>query len=137
MTEQTHLAVQANMKSIKHAMEGNKEEWLALYADDAFVADPVGVSPMDASGEGHRGKAAIEAFWDAVIGPSNVEITATKRWTSGERCCCVAQVARSKEPVNGKHTECDMLAVYHVNDEGLITSMAAHWSFDELMAQMS
>ena len=84
MSEKLHLAVEANKKSIKYASEGNKDAWLALYTDDAVVCDPVGKSPMDPSGEGHRGKAAIEAFWDNVIGPSNVEITANKRWTSGE-----------------------------------------------------
>ena len=90
MSEQEHLAVRANMNSIKYASEGNKEAWLALYAEDAVVQDPVGVSPMDPSGEGHQGKAAIEQFWDTVIGPSNVTIEAEKRWISGDRCCCVA-----------------------------------------------
>ena len=136
MSEKIHLAVEANKKSIKYASEGNKEAWLALYTEDAVVQDPVGVSPMDPSGEGHRGIAAIESFWDAVIGPANIEIRADKRWTSGDRCCCVAQVARN-DLGDGKFSECDMLAVYHVNDEGLITSMAAHWDFDGLMAQMA
>ncbi|PLW87982.1 hypothetical protein C0029_05320 [Halioglobus japonicus] len=136
MAEENHLAVQANMKSIKYASEGNKEGWLALYADDALVQDPVGVSPMDPSGEGHQGKAAIEAFWDNVIGPSNIEITVNKRWLSGPNCVCVAQVARN-DLGNGKFSDCDMLAVYVVNDEGLITSMKAHWDFDALIAQLS
>lgn len=136
MSEPEHLAVAANKKSIQYATEGNKEAWLALYTDDAFIADPVGKSPMDPSGEGHRGKAAIEQFWDTVIGPSNVEIQANKRWTSGAYCCCVAQTARN-DLGGGKFADCDMLAVYEVNEEGLITRMQAHWNFDELMAQMA
>ncbi len=136
MSEQEHLAVQANMNSIKYAMAGDKEAWLALYADDAVVQDPVGVSPMDPTGKGHHGKAAIEQFWDTVIGPSNLEIRVDKRWTSGERCCCVAQVARNTISED-KYSECDMLAVYEVNDEGLITRMAAHWDFDSVMAQLA
>ena len=131
-----HLAVEANKNSIKYAMAGDKEAWLALYADDAVVADPVGKSPMDPTGEGHRGKAAIEKFWDTVIGPSNLDIRVDKRWTSGDYCCCVAQVARN-DLGDGKYTDCDMLAIYEVNEEGLITRMAAHWCFDDVMEQIS
>lgn len=136
MSETEHLAVAANIKSIKYASEGNREAWLALYTEDALVADPVGKSPMDPSGEGHRGKEAIARFWDTVIGPSNIEIRVDKRWTSGDYCCCVAQVARN-DLGNGKFSDCDMLAVYEVNEEGLITRMQAHWNFDELMARLS
>lgn len=136
MTDKPHLAVEANKKSIQYAMEGNKEAWLALYTEDAVVADPVGKSPMDPSGNGHHGKAAIEQFWDTVIGKANVEIRADKRWTSGEYHCCVAQVARN-DLGDGNFTECDMLAVYEVNEEGLITRMAAHWDFDNMMEQLA
>jgi hypothetical protein len=59
MSDKTHLAVEANRLSIKFAMERNKEAWLALYTDDAVVCDPVGVSLMAPSGEGHHGKEAI------------------------------------------------------------------------------
>lgn len=136
MSEKVNLAVEANKKSIKYAMEGNKEAWLALYTEDATVADPVGVSPMDPTGNGHQGKAAIEAFWDNVIGKSNIEIRVDKRWISGEHCCCVAQVARN-DMGDGNFTECDMLATYEVNEEGLITAMKAHWNFDDMMEQIA
>ncbi len=136
MSEQEHLAVQANMNSIKYAMAGDKEAWLALYTDDAVVQDPVGISPMDPTGDGHRGKEAIAQFWDTIIGPANLDIRVDKRWTSGDYCCCVAQVARN-DLGDGKHTDCDMLALYEVNEEGLITRMAAHWCFDDVMAQLS
>ena len=136
MSDKKNLAVEANKKSIQYAMEGNKKAWLALYTEDAIVAAPVGVAPMDPSGNGHRGKAAIEQFWDAVIGPANIEIRVEKRWTSGDRHCCVAQVARN-DLGDGNFTECDMLATYEVNADGLITRMGAHWSFDDMMEQLS
>ena len=133
--ESIHPAVQANMNSIKYAMAGDKEAWLALYTDDAVVADPVGVSPFDPVGEGHRGKAAIEALWDAVIGPSNVTITPHKRYPSGSNTCAVPQTAVN-DLGNGINTTVDMVAVYEVNDEGKITSMKAYWSWDEMTAQL-
>lgn len=136
MTDKPHLAVEANKKSIQYAMDGNKEAWLALYTDDAVVSDPVGKSPMDPAGNGHQGKAAIEQFWDTVIGQANIEIRVDKRWTSGDYNCCVAQVA-TNDLGDGKFTDCDMLAVYEVNEAGLITRMAAHWSFDDMMQQLT
>ena len=136
METRENLAVKANKKSIEYAMAGNKDAWLALYTEDAVVCDPVGVSAMDPSGQGHRGKAAIEAFWDTVIGPASLTITPHRRWVSGEHSCCVHQVARN-DMGDGNFTECDMLAVYTVNEEGLLTAMSAYWDFDDMMAQLS
>lgn len=136
MSDARHLAVEANRKSIQYAMDGNKEAWLSLYAEDAVVADPVGKSPMDPAGEGHKGLAAIEQFWDTVIGPANIEIRVEKRWTSGDYSCCVAQVARNNLG-DGKYADCDMLAVYEVNEAGKIIRMAAHWCFEDMMEQLS
>ena len=106
MSDKKHLAVEANKKSIKYAMEGNREAWLDLYTEDAVVQDPVGVSPMDPSGKGHRGKEAIAAFWDNVIGKSKLDIRVDKRWTSGDYRCCVAQVAHN-DLGDGKVSKCD------------------------------
>ena len=136
MSEKEHLAVAANKQSIRYAMEGNREAWLGLYAEDAVVQDPVGVSPMDPAGEGHRGKAAIAAFFDATIAPSKLDIQVQKRWTSGDYCCCVSQTARN-DLGEGKAVVCDMLAVYEVNPAGKITRMAAHWNYDAVMAQLA
>jgi ketosteroid isomerase-like protein len=135
MSEKSHPAVEANKLSIKYAMEGNKEGWLGLYADDAIVHDPVGKSPMDPTGEGHRGKAAIEQFWDTTIGPATLDIRVDKRWTSGDHCCCVAQVARN-DLGDGNYTDVDMLCVYEVNDEGLLTHMSAHWDWNDMVKQL-
>ena len=85
MTANTeHLAIRANMQSVALASQGDREGWLALYADDAVVQDPVGISPFDATGAGHRGKAAIAKFWDMEIGPSKLTINVHKRIPSGD-----------------------------------------------------
>ena len=47
----------------------DRSAWLALFADDAVVQDPIGPSPLDPGGGGHRGAAAIAAepevsVWD-------------------------------------------------------------------------
>lgn len=46
----------------------NREAWLALFADDAIVEDPVGPCEWDPEGKGQRGKASIAAFYDMFSG---------------------------------------------------------------------
>ena len=51
-----YLAQEASRKSGKYVVEGARQAWLDLFADDALVQDPVGVSPLDPSRqESHRG----------------------------------------------------------------------------------
>ncbi len=50
--------------SLSAVKAGDREGWLALFADDAIVEDPVGPCAWDPEGKGQRGKAAIAAFYD-------------------------------------------------------------------------
>lgn len=135
MTDTIHPAILANMNSIKHAMAKNKEAWLALYRDDAVLRDPVGVSPFDPEGNGHIGKAAIEKFWDSVIGVSNITLTPGERIASGSHACAVPMRAEN-DMGNGLTTTVDMIAIYEVDDEGLIKTMSAYWDWNKLEAQL-
>src|SRR5271156_275787 len=58
----------AGRRSREAAQGKRKEEWLSLFAEDAVIEDPVGPSAFDPEGKGHRGRAAISAFWDITIG---------------------------------------------------------------------
>ena len=62
-----HPARTAGLLSQKHVSEGNRDAWLDLFAEDAVVQDPVGVSPLDPTGKGQIGKTGIAAFYDNVI----------------------------------------------------------------------
>jgi len=136
MSEQSdHLAIQANMDSIRLASADDKEAWLALYADDAVVQDPVGISPFDATGEGHVGKEAIAKFWDDVIGPSNITLTVHKRIPSGDCACAVHQTAVNSMGGDLK-TEVEMVAIYELNSEGKIQRMSAFWSWAAMEEQL-
>ena len=53
--------------SIAAIEAGDRNSWLALFADDAIVEDPIGPSMFDPEGTGHRGAVAIAAFYDNVI----------------------------------------------------------------------
>lgn len=55
---------------MKFVMKKQRSNWLALFADDACIEDPVGISPLDDSGKGHKGIKAVEKFWDTNIAPN-------------------------------------------------------------------
>ncbi len=137
MTEiaETHLAVLANINSIKYAQSKDKQAWLALYRDDAVLRDPVGISPLDPSGKGHVGKAAIEKFWDAVIAPAKMTIAPGLRCPSGAHTCAVPMQSVT-DLGGGKEIIVDMIAVYEVDEEGLILAMSAYWSWDAMMSKL-
>lgn len=128
-----HLAVQANINSMQHAMDKNKGAWLALFDENAVVRDPVGKSPLDPEGKGHIGKEKIEKFWDNIISKGNVQLTAKKRFISGDHHCAVEIEGRNE--MGGIKTVIEMMVVYEVNSTGKIVALNAHWSFDDLMAQ--
>ena len=74
-----HPAINAHLASIACAQNGQKEQWLSLFADDAVVHDPVGPSPHDPTGEGFTGKERLKEFWDLMIGPSTMSSHHTNR----------------------------------------------------------
>src|SRR5580700_144366 len=57
-------------RSRKAVLDHDREGWLALWAPDAVIQDPVGPSPFDPDGNGHHGPEGIAAFYDKVIGPN-------------------------------------------------------------------
>ena len=131
----THPAILASANSARFAMARDKESWLALFADDAFLADPVGPSPFDPAGEGQRGKAAIESFWDKAIARSRLTIEASQRISCANTCAAVLRV--TNDLGGGKQTVVDMVGIYEVNDAGKLVSLKVHWSWDQLAAQLT
>lgn len=110
-----------------------KDEWLALFADDAVLEDPVGPSFFDPEGKGHHGKAAISAFWDAAIAPvKTFRFTIRDSFANGNACANIGTFSTELE--DGTLADTDLIATYAVNDDGLITSMRAHWEVERTMA---
>ena len=133
MTE-PHPAVLASENSAKYAMAGDKAAWVALFAEDAFLADPVGPSPFDPKGEGFSGKAGVEKFWDKAIGPSTLNIKATSRIPCAN--VCAAHMTVTNDLGRGKSTVTEMIGIYEVNEEGLLSSLKVYWSFPALAKQL-
>lgn len=134
MSEFTNAAHQASLLSAEYSAANNKQGWLDLYADDAVIADPVGVSPLDQTGLGHHGKAAIAAFYDLTIAPNKLSWNIRASYPSGDSC---ANVATLTIDMAGKEIAVDLVAIYRVNDDGKLASMHAYWPWDSVVQQLS
>ena len=126
-------ARRASQRSYSAVARKAKEEWLALFADDAVLEDPVGPSFFDTEGKGHRGKAAISAFWDMAIEPVlEFRFTIKDSFANGNACANIGTFSTRLE--GGTQADTELIAVYRVDEAGLITSMAAHWEVARTMA---
>jgi ketosteroid isomerase-like protein len=124
-----HPARDASLASMRAVEAGDKATWLSLFATDAIVEDPIGESPMDPTGQGHRGLAAIEAFYDDVIGPNQVSFVIERSHAAGNE---VANVGTISTVMGDSTVHTDLVATYRVDDEGKVTALRAYWSVDEL-----
>jgi ketosteroid isomerase-like protein len=124
-----HPARDASLASMRAVEAGDKATWLSLFAADAVVEDPIGESPMDPSGQGHRGLAAIEAFYDDVIGPNQVSFVIERSHAAGNE---VANVGTISTVMGDSTVHTDLVATYRVDDEGKVTALRAYWSIDKL-----
>jgi steroid delta-isomerase len=124
-----HPARDASLASMLAVEAGDKAAWLSLFADDAVVEDPIGVSALDPAGQGHRGRDAIEAFYDNVIGPNRVTFTIERSHAAGNE---VANVGTITTVMGDSTVHTDLVATYRVDDEGKVTALRAYWSIDEL-----
>jgi ketosteroid isomerase-like protein len=114
---------------------GAKEEWLALFAEDATVEDPVGKSVFDPTGEGHHGKEAIAAFWDMTI--ANVErfeFDIKDSFAAGNEVANVGTITTHLP--GGSILDTEGVFVYRVDDDGLVLSLRAFWEMDRAMATL-
>jgi ketosteroid isomerase-like protein len=109
---------------------GDREAWLGLFAAEAVVEDPIGPSPMDPAGQGHRGAEAIAAFYDSVIGPNEVRFRIERSHAAGNEVANVGTITTTMADGTVVHT--DLVATYRVDDEGKVLALRAFWELDKL-----
>ncbi len=125
-----HPARVAAQRSMEAVEAGDREAWLANFADDCIVQDPVGKSILDPTGLGHSGKAAIAAFWDANIGPNQVRFDIERSYAGGEEVANVGTITTTL--ADGSRTEVPGVFVYAVDDVGQLRSLRAFWEMEQL-----
>jgi steroid Delta-isomerase len=108
----------------------DREAWLRLFAADAVVADPIGPSPLDPPGSGHRGLAAIAAFYDAVIAPNEeISFEIERSYLCGDE---VADVGTIRTTLPGGNHVAVVRGVYTYRSDGAgrLAALRAYWEFD-------
>lgn len=132
MSSDEHPARAAGLASQAAVRARDKAAWLALFAADGIVEDPIGPSGFDPEGKGHRGPEAIAAFWDkAIAGTESIE------FLFGDSFACGAEVAFTgtiRSIVGGYSIDAEGVFTYKVDDAGKILALRAFWEVDRAMA---
>jgi ketosteroid isomerase-like protein len=121
----------AGKRSREAAMARDKDTWLALFADDAVIEDPIGPSHFDPEGKGHRGKEAIAKFFDAAIAPSELTFNFVDTFQCGNE---EANVGNIVIVASGYRVVAEGVFTYRVNDDGKIAALRAYWELDRAAA---
>lgn len=139
MFETKHPARRAALLSREYVHSKNREGWLGLYAEDAIIQDPIGVSPIDPEGKGHRGQAAREAFWDNFIAPANINIDILDSYAAGSEVANHVIISVSIDMGEGKALQQKVHGVitYEVDDQGKLLALRAYWEIDDPRNQMT
>jgi len=128
-------ARRASQRSYDAVGRKAKDEWLALFAENAVLEDPVGPSFFDPEGKGHHGREGLSAFWDNVIAPvKRFRFTVKDSFANGPNCANVATF--STEMADGTLADTDLVTVYRLDEAGRIERMRAYWEVDRTLATL-
>ncbi|MBF6211870.1 nuclear transport factor 2 family protein [Nocardia puris] len=131
-TKTEHPARAAGLASQAAVRARDKDAWLALFAEDGIVEDPIGPSGFDPEGKGHRGRDAIAAFWDKAIAQ-----TESIEFLFDDSFACGAEVAFTgtiRSRLGGHQIDADGVFTYRVDGAGKIAALRAFWEVDRAMA---
>lgn len=114
----------------------DRAAWLALFADDAVVEDPVGPSWLDPTGKGHRGHEAIARFYDNTIATlEDVRFEIVDSFAAGDEVANVGTIHLHLP--GGTSGRCEGVFVYRVDGSGRLVSLRAFWEVDRMAATMT
>jgi steroid Delta-isomerase len=131
MAEDTVTIRELIRRSREAVRDHDRERWLALWAPEAVIQDPVGPSPFDPAGNGHHGPVAIAAFYDTVIAPNElITFEIDRSYECGDEVADVGLI-RTVLP-GGKHVAVvHGVFTYRSNGAGQLAGMRAFWEFDK------
>jgi len=117
-------------RSMALAEAKDRDGWLALFADDGVVQDPVGPSVFDPEGQGHKGADAIAAFYDNVIS-TKVRFEMRQSAECGSECVFAGTIHITLP--GGAEGSVDLVNIYKVTVDGdRIESLRSFWEFEKL-----
>ncbi|MFC4377108.1 nuclear transport factor 2 family protein [Nocardia halotolerans] len=122
----------ASLASQSAVRAKDKATWVALFATDGIVEDPVGPSGFDPEGVGHRGHEAIGAFWDKTVAlAESIEFRFTDSFACGNE---IAFTGLIRTTMAGHVIDAEGVFTYRVDTEGKIAALRAFWEVERAMA---
>ena len=130
MAEKTATARELARRSQAAVAAKDRDAWLSLFASDAVVQDPIGTSPLDPLGAGHRGRDAIAAFYDNVIAPpERITFEIERSYQCGDEVADVGVIRTTL--AGGRHVAVVRgVYTYRSNGAGQLAALRAFWEFD-------
>ncbi|WP_024442202.1 MULTISPECIES: nuclear transport factor 2 family protein [unclassified Mycobacterium] len=123
-----HPAHIAGKRSRDAVAARDKEAWLANFADDAIVQDPIGPSHFDPEGKGHRGRDEISAFWDkAIASTDKIEFNFSDTFQCGDE---EANTGNITITMGGHQIVTEGVFTYRANNKGELVALRAYWELD-------
>jgi steroid delta-isomerase len=96
----------------------DRDAFLALFADDAVVEDPVGTPP-------HTGRDAIAGFWDTIHSlADSLHLGAAQRIVCGGEAAVVLTIEAT---MGGQRTRIHAVDTFRVLSDGRISEVRAYW----------
>ena len=132
LSKPEHPAPEGGRRSREAVQARDKETWLAVFADDAIVEDPIGPSAFDPEGKGHRGRDAISAFWDlAIANTTKIEFHFRDTYQCGNE---EADVGHILITTGDYQVTAEGVFTFMANDEGKLVALRAYWEMDRVVA---
>lgn len=126
-----HPAVVAGRRSREAVEARDKAAWLANFAVDASVEDPVGPSMFDESGTGFHGRDEISKFWDLSIGTTeSIEFVFDEEIICGDE---VAYIGKIVTHIAGHISEARGVFTYRAAPDGSLAAIRAYWEVEKTM----
>ncbi|WP_440713390.1 nuclear transport factor 2 family protein [Gordonia sp. FQ] len=129
-----HPAVLAGRRSRDAVMARDKEAWLANFAADGIVEDPVGPSMFDEAGAGHRGARQLSEFWDKTIGTTErIDFVFDREIICGDE---VAYTGKIVTHIGGYVSEAEGVFTYKADADGNLVALRAFWEIEATMKSL-
>ncbi|HMJ04388.1 MAG TPA: nuclear transport factor 2 family protein [Conexibacter sp.] len=129
MEPETSPAAQA-IRAMRAVEQRQREAWLAGFAADALLEDPVGHAPP------RRGADAIADFWDTGIAAlENVRFD-VRRAHEGPREALMLVDVTARAP-GGASASYDAALHYVFDEQGAIVALRAFWDLPDVVAQFT
>lgn len=105
----------------------DREGWLDLFAEEGVVEDPVGPSPFDPEGRGHRGRRGIGAFYDQVIaGSERIDFEIDESYLCGDEAAAVGTI-RTTLAGGQQVAVVRCIFTYYADGHGKLAALRSYW----------